>query len=31
MAGQGKINIETAFMKVRTVLNTRQRSKATMN
>jgi uncharacterized protein GlcG (DUF336 family) len=31
MDGQGKINIETAFMKARTVLNTRQPSKATMN
>ncbi|HLQ91127.1 MAG TPA: heme-binding protein [Xanthobacteraceae bacterium] len=31
MDGQGKINIETAFMKARTVLNTRQPSKASMN
>jgi glc operon protein GlcG len=31
MDGQGKINIETAFMKARTTLNTRQPSKATMN
>jgi len=31
MDGQGKTNIETAFMKARTVLNTRQPSKATMN
>jgi uncharacterized protein GlcG (DUF336 family) len=31
MDGQNKINIETAFMKARTVLNTRQPSKATMN
>jgi uncharacterized protein GlcG (DUF336 family) len=31
MDGQGKINIETAFMKARTVLNTRQPSKAAMN
>ena len=31
MDGQGKINIDTAFMKARTVLNTRQPSKATMN
>jgi uncharacterized protein GlcG (DUF336 family) len=31
MDGQGKIAIETAFMKARTVLNTRQPSKATMN
>jgi glc operon protein GlcG len=31
MDGQGKINIETAMMKARTVLNTRQPSKATMN
>ena len=31
MDGQGKINIETAFMKARTVLNARQPSKASMN
>jgi uncharacterized protein GlcG (DUF336 family) len=31
MDGQGKTNIETAFMKARTVLNARQPSKATMN
>lgn len=31
MDGQGKVNIETAFMKARTTLNTRQPSKATMN
>jgi glc operon protein GlcG len=31
MDGQGKINIDTAMMKARTVLNTRQPSKATMN
>ena len=31
MDGQGKINIDTAFMKAKTVLNTRQPSKATMN
>jgi glc operon protein GlcG len=31
MDGQNKINIETAFMKARTTLNTRQPSKATMN
>src|SRR5262245_22240128 len=31
MDGQGKINIETAFMKARTTLNTRQPSKAAMN
>jgi uncharacterized protein GlcG (DUF336 family) len=31
MDGQGKINIETAFMKARTVLNTRAPSKAAMN
>src|SRR5262249_56263169 len=31
MDGQGKTNIETAFMKARTVLNTRQPSKASMN
>ena len=31
MDGQGKINIETAMMKARTVLNTRQPSKAVMN
>ena len=31
MDGQGKINVDTAFMKARTVLNTRQPSKATMN
>lgn len=31
MDGQGKINVETAMMKARTVLNTRQPSKATMN
>src|SRR5438105_1295754 len=31
MDGQNKINIETAFMKARTVLNTRAPSKATMN
>jgi uncharacterized protein GlcG (DUF336 family) len=31
MDGQNKINIDTAMMKARTVLNTRQPSKATMN
>ena len=31
MDGQGKVNIDTAFMKAKTVLNTRQPSKATMN
>ena len=31
MDGQGKINIDTAFMKAKTVLNTRQPSKAAMN
>jgi glc operon protein GlcG len=31
MDGQGKIGIETAIMKARTVLNTRRSSKATMN
>jgi glc operon protein GlcG len=31
MDGQGRINIETAMMKARTVLNTRQPSKAVMN
>ena len=31
MDGQGKINVDTAFMKAKTVLNTRQASKATMN
>ncbi len=31
MDGQGKANIDTAFMKAKTVLNTRQPSKATMN
>ena len=31
MDGQGKINIDTAMMKARTVLNTRAPSKATMN
>jgi len=31
MDGQGKISIDTAFMKARTVLNTRAPSKATMN
>lgn len=31
MDGQGKINIDTAFMKAKTVLNTRQPSKAVMN
>jgi glc operon protein GlcG len=31
MDGQGKTNIDTAFMKAKTVLNTRQPSKATMN
>jgi uncharacterized protein GlcG (DUF336 family) len=31
MDGQNKVNIDTAMMKARTVLNTRQPSKATMN
>jgi uncharacterized protein GlcG (DUF336 family) len=31
MDGQNKINVDTAMMKARTVLNTRQPSKATMN
>ena len=31
MDGQTKVNIDTAMMKARTVLNTRQPSKATMN
>lgn len=31
MDGQNKINIDTAMMKAKTVLNTRQPSKATMN
>ena len=31
MDGQGKINVDTAFMKAKTALNTRQASKATMN
>jgi len=31
MDGQGKANIDTAFMKAKTVLNTRQPSKAAMN
>jgi glc operon protein GlcG len=31
MDGQGKINVDTATMKARTVLNTRQPSKAVMN
>ena len=31
MDGQGKANIDTAFMKAKTTLNTRQPSKATMN
>ena len=31
MDGQGKTNIDTAFMKAKTVLNTRQPSKAAMN
>jgi glc operon protein GlcG len=31
MDGQTKVNIDTALMKARTVLNTRQPSKATMN
>jgi uncharacterized protein GlcG (DUF336 family) len=31
MDGQGKVQVETAMMKARTVLNTRQPSKATMN
>ena len=31
MDGQGKVNVDTAFMKAKTVLNTRQPSKATMN
>ena len=31
MDGQNKINIDTSIMKARTVLNTRQPSKATMN
>ena len=31
MDGQGKINVDTAFMKAKTALNTRQPSKATMN
>ena len=31
MDGQGKINVDTAMMKAKTVLNTRQPSKATMN
>jgi glc operon protein GlcG len=31
MDGQGKANIDTAFMKAKTVLNTRAPSKATMN
>jgi glc operon protein GlcG len=31
MDGQGKVNVDTASMKARTVLNTRQPSKATMN
>ena len=31
MDGQGKTNIDTAFMKAKTVLNTRQPSKAVMN
>jgi glc operon protein GlcG len=31
MDGQGKVNIDTAFMKAKTVLNTRQPSKAAMN
>ena len=31
MDGQGKINVDTAFMKAKTALNTRAPSKATMN
>jgi glc operon protein GlcG len=31
MDGQGKVQVDTAMMKARTVLNTRQPSKATMN
>lgn len=31
MDGQGKINVDTAFMKAKTALNTRAASKATMN
>jgi uncharacterized protein GlcG (DUF336 family) len=31
MDGQGRINVETAMMKAKTVLNTRQPSKASMN
>ena len=31
MDGQGKVNVDTAFMKAKTALNTRQPSKATMN
>src|SRR5262249_26681885 len=31
MDGQGRINVETAMMKPKTVLNTRQPSKAAMN